>query len=56
MADHLGNTAHLSATPMQVGRPTPVLGSDAEEILEGAGLSEDAIASLKDRSTIIIPQ
>lgn len=46
-ADHLGNTAHLSATPMRLGRPTPALGADADEILAEAGLSPAEIAALK---------
>ena len=54
-ADHLGNTAHLSATPMRVGRPTPVLGSDADEILAEAGLPPATIASLKDRGIVVMP-
>ena len=55
-ADHLGNTAHLSATPMRVGRPTPVLGSDADEILADLDLPAGTIASLKERNIIVIPQ
>ena len=54
-ADHLGNTAHLSATPMRFGRPTPVLGSDADEILAGLDLPAGTIASLKERNIIVIP-
>ena len=56
MADHLGNTAHLSSTPMRVGRPTPVLGSDADEILADAGLTMDAMASLKERGIVVMPE
>ncbi|MCH8056050.1 MAG: replication protein, partial [Deltaproteobacteria bacterium] len=33
-ADHLGIAARLSATPARLGRPSPVLGADTEEILE----------------------
>ena len=54
--DHLGNTAHLSETPMRVGRPTPMLGSDADEILADAGYSLDTIASLKDRGVVVEPR
>ncbi len=54
-ADHLGNTAHLSATPMRLGRPTPVLGSDADEILAEANLSPETTASLKDRRIVVMP-
>ncbi len=54
-ADHLGSTAHLSGTPMRVGRPTPVLGSDADEILAEAGLPTAAVASLKERGVVVMP-
>ena len=56
MADHLGSTARLSSTPMRVGRPTPVLGSDADEILADAGLTMDAMASLKERGIVVMPE
>ncbi len=55
-ADHLGNTAHHSETPMRVGRTTPVLGSDADEVLVDAGLSSETIASLKDRGVVVMPR
>ncbi len=45
-ADHLGSTARLSNTPMQLGRPAPMLGADTREILEDAGYSPQTIASL----------
>ena len=54
-ADHLGNTAHLSATPMRVGRPTPLLGTDADEILAELGLPPERIASLKSRGIVSVP-
>ena len=54
-ADHLGSTAHLSGTPMRVGRPTPVLGSDADEILAELGISEDRIAALKASGVVVLP-
>ena len=54
-ADHLGNTAHLSSTPMRVGRPTPVLGSDADEILADAGCSPERIAQLQDSGVVVMP-
>ena len=38
-SDHLGPTARLSATPMRVGRPTPMLGAETNEILQEIGLS-----------------
>lgn len=47
-ADHLGNTAHLSATPMRLGRPTPVLGADADEILAEAGYSPVEVVALRN--------
>lgn len=54
-ADHLGNTAHLSETPMRLGRTTPVLGSDAEEILGEVGLTLEAMESLKDTGIVVLP-
>ena len=33
MADHLGVVARLSGTPARLGRPTPVLGAETDEIL-----------------------
>ncbi len=53
-ADHLGNTVRLSATPMQLGRPTPVLGADAVEILTEAGYSPERIAELKAEGTVVM--
>ena len=52
-ADHLGSTAHLSATPMRFGRPTPALGADADEILAEAGRSPEEIASLKAAGVVV---
>ena len=52
-ADHLGSTAHLSETPMRIGRPTPILGSDADEILADAGFAPEAIAALKGQGVVI---
>lgn len=45
--DHLGITASLSTTPMRLGRPSPVLGSDTEEILREAGYTSSEIEDLK---------
>ena len=55
MADHLGNTAHLSATPMRLGRPTPLLGADAREILAEAGIADERIAGLIASGVVVIP-
>ncbi|MCH7713531.1 MAG: CoA transferase [Chloroflexi bacterium] len=45
-ADHLGTTARLSGTPMRLGRPTPMLGAETNEILREIGLSPTEIESL----------
>ena len=45
-ADHLGPTARLSDTPMRVGRPTPMLGAETNEILQEIGLSPEEIEAL----------
>ena len=52
-ADHLGNTAHLSATPMLGRRPTPTLGTDAEEILAETGLAKERIAQLIAKGVVV---
>lgn len=54
-ADHLGNTVKLSATPMRLGRPTPVLGSDADEVLAEIGLTAARIRSLKEGGVVVVP-
>ncbi|MDE2843475.1 MAG: CoA transferase [Chloroflexota bacterium] len=54
-ADHLGNTAHLTATPMRVGRPTPLLGTDADEILREIGFPAERIAALMSRGIVSVP-
>jgi crotonobetainyl-CoA:carnitine CoA-transferase CaiB-like acyl-CoA transferase len=46
-ADHLGSVAKLSETPMRVGRPTPLLGAETDEILSEAGYTGEQIESLK---------
>ena len=53
MADHLGVVARLSGTPARVGRPTPVLGSETDEILSEAGYSVDQIAALKAAGAVV---
>ena len=46
-ADHLGSVAKLSETPMRVGRPTPLLGAETDEILSEAGYNGEQIEALK---------
>ena len=53
LADHLGVVARLSGTPARVGRPTPVLGSQTDEILTEAGYSGDQIAALKAAGAVV---
>jgi crotonobetainyl-CoA:carnitine CoA-transferase CaiB-like acyl-CoA transferase len=51
--DHLGNTARLSGTPMQLGRPTPVMGAHTKEILTEAGYSEREITALQAAGAVV---
>ena len=53
MADHLGVVPRLSGTPARVGRPTPVLGAETDEILLEAGYSAGEIASLKAARAVV---
>ena len=53
MADHLGVVARLSGTPARVGRPTPVLGAETDEILAEAGYTAGEIASLKTAGAVV---
>ena len=49
MADHLGVVARLSGTPARLGRPTPVLGAETNDILAEAGYSAAEIAGPQGR-------
>ena len=53
MADHLGVVPRLVGTPARVGRPTPVLGAETDEILLEAGYSAGEIASLKAARAVV---
>ena len=52
-ADHLGVVARLSGTPARLGRPTPVLGAETDEILAEAGYSTAEIAALKAAGAVV---
>ena len=52
-ADHLGVVARLSGTPALLGRPTPVLGSQTDEILAEAGYGAAEIAALKAAGAVV---
>ena len=53
MADHLGVVPRLSGTPARVGRPTPVLGAETDEILSEAGYTSEQIATLKSVGAVV---
>ena len=53
MADHLGVVARLSGTPARLGRPTPVLGAETDEILAEAGYNAAEIAALKAAGAVV---
>ena len=52
-ADHLGVVARLSGTPARLGRPTPVLGAETDEILAEAGYSASEIEALKASGAVV---
>ena len=52
-ADHLGAVAKLSGTPMRIGRPTPLLGAETDEILSEAGYTGEQIESLKLSGAVV---
>ena len=53
IADHLGVVPRLSGTPARVGRPTPVLGAETDEILAEAGYTAVEIAALKAAGAVV---
>ena len=53
MADHLGVVARLSGTPARLGRPTPVLGAETDEILSEAGYTSAEVAALKSAGAVV---
>jgi crotonobetainyl-CoA:carnitine CoA-transferase CaiB-like acyl-CoA transferase len=52
-ADHLGSVAKLSGTPMRVGRPTPLLGAETDEILVEAGYTGEQIEAMKLSGAVV---
>ena len=53
MADHLGVVAQLSDTPARVGRPTPLLGAETNDILAEAGYTPAEITALKAAGAVV---
>ena len=52
-AEHLGSVARLSETPMRVGRPTPLLGAETDDILSEAGYTGEQIESMKLSGAVV---
>ena len=52
-ADHLGVVPTLSGTPARLGRPTPVLGAETDEILTEAGYTSGEIANVKAVGAVV---
>ena len=52
-ADHLGSVARLSETPMRVGRPTPLLGAETDEILTEHGYTGEQIEAMKLSGAVV---
>ena len=51
--DHLGSTATLSRTPMSIGRPTPILGSESVEVLTSLGYDSNQIDSFIKNGVLV---
>lgn len=51
--DHLGSTAALSRTPMNIGRPTPILGSESVEVLTALGYKKQDIDSFIEAGVVV---
>ncbi|GIT44958.1 MAG: hypothetical protein Ct9H300mP11_28940 [Chloroflexota bacterium] len=52
-AEHPGSVAKLSETPMRVGRPTPLLGAETDDILSEAGYTGEQIESMKLSGAVV---
>ncbi len=51
--DHLGSTATLSRTPMTLGRPTPILGSESTDVLTDLGYNSQDIKTLINEGILV---
>lgn len=51
----LGNPAKMSATPVEVRRPAPLLGEHTTEVLRESGVAAETVASLLEQEVAFVP-